>query len=239
MSYRPLTDVWILARPKSKYFGAYPAGFLRRARDLIACSQEDQVLHVCSGDIANYKCGPGCSGNSDHWHGFGPNDITVDVDATVKADYHLDVRDIESFRTIAQQHQIRGVLADPPYTKGFAANYSVGPDVFPTADVILKNSIQVLPIGGRVGVLSMMWPRYPKAMARQIAVVAVYVGNGNIGRTFAVFERTAPNNQVSREYLGQSAPGLNLSSPRVHRAKRPPGGEAFQTTESRQPSLFV
>jgi hypothetical protein len=63
MSYRPFTDVWILARPKSKYFGAYPAGFLRRARDLIGCSQEDQVLHVCSGDIANYKCGPGCSGN--------------------------------------------------------------------------------------------------------------------------------------------------------------------------------
>jgi hypothetical protein len=68
MSYRPFTDVWILARPKSKYFGAYPAGFLRRARDLIGCSQEDQVLHVCSGDIANYKCGPGCSGNGDHWH---------------------------------------------------------------------------------------------------------------------------------------------------------------------------
>jgi hypothetical protein len=90
MSYRPFTDVWILARPKSKYFGAYPAGFLRRAGDLIGCSQEEPVLHVCSGDIINYKCGPGCNGNGDHWHGFGSNDITVDVDATVRANYHLD-----------------------------------------------------------------------------------------------------------------------------------------------------
>ena len=195
MSYRPFTDVWILARPKSKYFSAYPAGFLRRARDLIGCSQEDQVLHVCSGDIANYKCGPGCSGNGDHWHGFGSNDITVDVDPMVKADYHLDVRDIESFHTIANDHHIKGVLADPPYTKGFAANYKSGPDVFPSANTIVKNALAILPIGGRVGILSMEWPLYPKATARQIAIVGVLVGNGNVGRWFAVYERTAVHSE--------------------------------------------
>jgi hypothetical protein len=240
MSYRPITDTWLLARPKSKFYGAFPAGFLLRAHALLGCSREDAVLHVCSGDIAGYRCGPGCRGNGDHWHGFGPHDITVDVDATLKSDYHLDVRYVESFRAIAIENpNIQGVLADPPYTKQFAANYSVGPDVFPNANTIVKNALSILPISGRVGILSMEWPLYPKAMARQIAVVGVYVGNGNIGRTFAVYERTAPNNQVSRECLGQSAPCLNLSSQRVHRAKRPPGGEAFQTTESRQPSLFV
>jgi hypothetical protein len=191
MSYRPFTDVWILARPKSKYFGAYPAGFLRRARDLIGCSRGDQVLHVCSGDIAGYKCGPGCSGNGDHWHGFGPNDITVDVDAEVMADYHLDVRAIESFHVIAGKHQIKGVLADPPYNKQFAANYRAGSDLFPSANVIVKNALAILPVGGRVGILSMEWPRYPKATARQIAIVGVLVGNGNVGRWFAVYERTA------------------------------------------------
>jgi hypothetical protein len=190
MSYRPFTDIWILARPKSKYFGAYPAGFLRRARDLIGCSQEDRVLHVCSGDIANYKCRPGCSGN-DHWHGFGPNDITVDVDITVKADYHLDVRDVESFHVIENDNQIQGVLADPPYTKQFAANYRAGPDVFPSANAIVKNALAILPVGGRVGILSMEWPRYPKATARQIAIIGVLVGNGNVGRWFAVYERTS------------------------------------------------
>jgi hypothetical protein len=34
MSYRPFTDVWILARPKSKYFGVYPAGFLATGQRL-------------------------------------------------------------------------------------------------------------------------------------------------------------------------------------------------------------
>ena len=31
MSYRPITDVWILGRPKVRYYGAYPSGFLERA----------------------------------------------------------------------------------------------------------------------------------------------------------------------------------------------------------------
>lgn len=35
MSYRPITDFWILARPKVKYYGAYPSGFLERARALV------------------------------------------------------------------------------------------------------------------------------------------------------------------------------------------------------------
>jgi hypothetical protein len=202
MSYRPFTDVWILARPKSKYFGAYPAGFLRRARDLIGCSQEDRVLHVCSGDIANYRCGAGCSGNGDHWHGFSHGrDVTMDIDPALNPDYCLDVRDVESFRTIAQQHQIQGMLADPPYTKGFAANYSVGPDVFPSANTIVKNALAVLPVGGRVGILSMEWPRYPKATARQIAIIGVLVGNGNVGRWFAVYEQTSEQHEAERLLL--------------------------------------
>src|SRR5689334_22182998 len=111
MSYRPFTDVWILARPKSKYFGAYPAGFLRRARDLIACSEEDQVLHVCSGDIANYKCGPSCNG-TEHDHGLGKNDLTMDIDPAMNPNYVMDVRDWENYRTIISENpQIQGVLA--------------------------------------------------------------------------------------------------------------------------------
>ena len=35
MGYRPITDLWFLARPKVKYYGAYPNGFLERARALL------------------------------------------------------------------------------------------------------------------------------------------------------------------------------------------------------------
>jgi len=55
MTKRPIMDMWALARPKLKdglkYYGAYPAGFLQRARDLIGCSLNDSVLHVCSGMV--------------------------------------------------------------------------------------------------------------------------------------------------------------------------------------------
>jgi hypothetical protein len=139
---------------------------------------------------ATTDAAPGCNGNGNHWHGYGPNDITMDIDATLSADYRLDVRDVESFRSIAAGNQINGVLADPPYNRHFAKNYRAGADLFPSANLIVKNALAILPVGKRVGILSMEWPRYPKASARQIAIVGVLVGNGNVGRWFAVYERT-------------------------------------------------
>jgi hypothetical protein len=200
LSFRPFTGEWfltdshLLARPKVRYFGAYPAGFLLRARDLLAVGRSDQVLHVCSGKVRDYKCGPGCPGSTSvtHYHGQGDTDLTWDLDRAVHPDIIADVRDGKAWRSVIETHtQIQAVLADPPYTKEYAANYGVGADVFPPAGGIVKNAIDILPIGGRVGILSMEWPRYPKNKARQIAVVAVYVGNGNIARCYAVYERTA------------------------------------------------
>ena len=136
----------------------------------------------------------------------------MDVDTTVKADYHLDVRDVESFHTIANDNHIQGVLADPPYTKGFAANYSVGPDVFPSANTIVKNAFAILPVGGRVGILSMEWPLYPKATARQIAIIGVLVGNGNVGRCFAVYERTSVTRQYSESLDARSNLPMGIAS---------------------------
>lgn len=181
MSFRPITDVWILARSKVKYFGAYPAGFLSRARDLLGVGIDDQVLHVCAGKVRDYP-----------YRGFGPLDVTLDLDKKLRPNIVGDARDPEAYtEAILVFPQIQAVLADPPYTPEFAKFYRPGTDRFVTADTIVKNSIDILPIGGRVGILSLHWPRYPKKLARQVAVVAVYVGNGNLGRTFAVFERIA------------------------------------------------
>lgn len=194
MSFRPIGDRWILGRPKVKYFGAYPAGFLLRARDMLGVGHGDQVLHVCGGRVRDYLCGPGCPGNASvtHFHGWGEYDITMDLDESLKPDLFGDAGALIDYRRAIEAHpQIQAVLADPPYTVEFAANYQPGAERFPTVDAIVRNAIEILPIGGRVGVLSLQWPRYPKNKARQIYVGAVYVGNGNLGRTFAVFERTA------------------------------------------------
>src|SRR5688572_3426160 len=78
MSYRPITDIWILARPKVKYYGAYPSGFLERARALLGVIPTDPVLHVCGGRAKDYPAKP---------RGFGPNDRTLDLDAGLEPDY--------------------------------------------------------------------------------------------------------------------------------------------------------
>ena len=190
MSYRPITDVWILARPKVKYFGAYPAGFLQRARDMLAVTADAQVLHICSGKVRDYKCGPSCSGNG-HYHGLGKNDITADLDPALKPDLIFDARDRASYTAAISAHpQIQAALADPPYMKHFAAHYVPGADAFPSGDTIVNNTLRILPVGARMGILSMGWPRYPTSISRPIAIIGVVVGNGNIGRWFAVYERT-------------------------------------------------
>lgn len=193
MSFRPFADVWMLARPKVKYFGAYPAGFLMRARDMLCVGREDQVLHVCSGRVRDYRCGPGCKGQNDrHFHGFGPNDITMDLDPELEPDILGDARNPDDYqRAITEHPQIQAALADPPYMRHFAREYKPGEDVFPTTYEIVKNSLAILPVGGRVGILSLEWPRYPKSRARQIGIFGVTVGNGNLGRWYAVFEKTS------------------------------------------------
>lgn len=180
MSYRPITDVWILARSKVKYYGAYPAGFLQRARDLLGAAPTDQVVHLCGGHVRSYP-----------YSGLGAQDLTVDTDPACKPDFQLNVGAPETYTILKKQcPDIFAILADPPYTPEDADHYLAGRDLFPSTNAIVANSLTILPIGGRVGILSLHWPRYPKAISRQVAVVAVYVGNGNYGRTFAVYERT-------------------------------------------------
>lgn len=182
MSYRPITDTWILARSKVKYYGAYPGGFVQRARDLLGCRLDDVVLHVCSGRVHDYP-----------YSGVGVYDYTVDLDPAQQPDFVADVRLQAAWRGIHGSLpigvEIAAVLADPPYTPADAAKYAPGAIAFPTPAEIVRHALDILPVGGRVGVISYEWPRYPKAISRQVAVVSVYVGNGNRVRCFAVYER--------------------------------------------------
>lgn len=184
-SYAPIAYVKFCARPRIDYYGAYPLGFLKPARDLLGCRLTDVVLHVCAGKVHEYP-----------YYGVGPLDVTMDLDPAVHPDIVGDARQIKPYADARDVHGILdGILADPAYSREEQANYGDGSpawqDQWPSPATIVRNSIEILPVGGRVGVLSYELPRYPKDKARQVAVMAVYVGNGNMGRTFAVFERTA------------------------------------------------
>jgi hypothetical protein len=192
MSYRPITDVWILARPKVKYYGAYPNGFLERARALLGVTPFDPVLHVCGGMARMYPAQP---------RGFGPNDQTLDLDPALKPDfiqaatsslplYHQCV--LETCRACGGGEQVEwpALIADPPYTEADALKYVPGPAAFPSANLILKNMLAVVRPGGRVGMLHYVLPQPPRdKSARFVACIGVIVGFNNRMRVFSVFER--------------------------------------------------
>jgi hypothetical protein len=185
MSYRPITDVWLLGRPKVKYYGAYPCGFLRRARDLLGVHPFDPVLHVCSGMVHEYSnpengVKPGVA-----VAGFGPNDATLDIDPECVPDFLQDARKPFPLNGRKKWHAI---LIDPPYTPEDASNYRCGANVLPTASELLRNGLEAVRHGGRVGVLHYLFPRPPKGV-RLVAKVSVSVGYANRDRCFSVFEK--------------------------------------------------
>lgn len=188
MSYRPVCDTWILARSKVKYYGAYPAGFLHRARHLLGAPIDRPVLHVCGGKIREYP-----------FRGLGKRDMTLDLDPACSPDFLQDAREPFPRWPIAGRepytveyydpgNQWAGVLIDRPYTEDDAEHYVPGKGVLPTANQLVKNGINILPVGGRVGILDYIWPQPPKNAIEQ-AVITVVTGRNNRARLYTVFER--------------------------------------------------
>jgi len=170
MSYRPITDVWILARSKVPYYGAYPAGFLHRARQLLGVGPNDSVLHVCGGKVRDYP-----------YAGFGPNDETLDLDPACEPSFLQDARD-------PLPGSWDAVLIDRPYTEADAAHYAPGPDKLPEINKLLKNALTVINKGSRVGILDYVWP-HPGKAAKEVAVIGVGTGRNNRARWFTVWEK--------------------------------------------------
>ena len=191
MSYRPITDVWILARPKVKYYGAYPNGFLERARALLGVTPFDPVLHVCGGRARQYPAQP---------RGFGPNDRTLDLDAALEPDFLQPATELLPSLPCVQTpccsgcdtaHGWPALIADPPYTEADAEHYEPGTKAFPSANSILRNMLTAVRVGGRVGMLHYVLPQPPRDGVRFVACVGVIVGYNNRMRVFSVFEREA------------------------------------------------
>lgn len=177
MSYRPITDVWILARPKVKYYGAYPSGFLGRARALLGVGPEEPVLHVCGGMVRDYP-----------FKGFGPNDYTLDLDPDLEPDFLQDARDEYPQNPLDPSGKWPAILIDRPYSEIDAAHYEPGPSKLPDLNDLVKRGLAAVPVGGKVGALDYLWP-HPGKRGKEVAVVAVGSGRNNRARWYTVFER--------------------------------------------------
>ena len=178
MSYRPITDIWFLARAKLKcgvkYYGAYLGGFPERARVLLGASINDPVLHICGGMARLYP----------YKGGFGPNDLTLDLDPLTEPDHLQDAR--EPFPKAAPDWS--AILMDPPYSEEDATHYVPGAAQYPKPNLLIKNAMDVLKIGGRVGLIHYIIPACPKN-AKYIAQIGIICGFNNRIRSFSVFEK--------------------------------------------------
>ena len=74
-AYTPGTEFWFTCRSWLKFYGAYPRGFLAKARELVLAGQpfDAPILHVCGGRVRDYQT-----------RGFGPYDKTLDLDPALK-----------------------------------------------------------------------------------------------------------------------------------------------------------
>lgn len=181
--YRPLSDTFIGARPKVKYYGAFPAGFLSRARALLGVTPSDGVLHVCGGRVRDYP-----------FAGFGAFDKTVDLDPELQPDFVMDVRHELPAGPLGGKWA--GILIDRPYTEADAAKYRVGADKLPNLNDLTRRCLELVPVGHRVGVLDYLWP-HPGANGKEVALLTVTCGRNSRVRLFTVFERVNDGEGVS------------------------------------------
>lgn len=184
MSYRPITDIWFLARAKlkggKKYYGAYLGGFPERARVLIGVPRSESMLHACGGMAKHYP----------YSGGFCVDDRTADIDPACEPDYCWNLE--KSFPTDNPGGKginlWKGILIDPPYSSDDAAHYQHS--TCPKLNTLMKNAWEVLEIGGKVGVIHYSLPARPKN-SKFTACVGVACGFNNRIRVFSVFEKLA------------------------------------------------
>jgi hypothetical protein len=200
MSYRPITDFWFLTRAKLKpnadgsknfRYGCYLGGFPERARRLIGCAINEPMLHLCGGLARLYP----------YDGGFGPLDETLDNDAAVEPDFLLDAEGPlpvapHTLDELNRRREWGGILIDPPYTEEDAKKYPFS--TYPNPNLLVANSLAVLPAGRKVGIIHYVIPRCPTGrddkgnpieIAKFIACVGVACGFGNRIRCFSVFEK--------------------------------------------------
>lgn len=189
MGYRPIMDSWALARPKVSYYGAYPNGFLERARVFLPVTRDEPVLHVCGGQAKQYPT----------WSTLCPNDLTIDIDDELVPDLVWNVRTqgVPSSARFTSPHLPsawcggwRGMIADPPYSEDDAEHYRLGKGELPPLRKLVSDCLDALVVGGRVGILHYRWAR-PLVLkhAKSIAKCNVTCGFDNRDRCYSVWEK--------------------------------------------------
>ena len=164
---------WVIGpdyRNKSRYYGAYPAGYVERVMALFPDRQAEALiggflttLHVFSGSLP-------------------PGDY-LRCDLVQSAELRCSVYDLP-----ARQERFDLVLADPPYSVADAKHYGTGMVDRRRAMAALA---QVTRVGGHLVWLDTCWPMHRKAEWRTVGRIALTRSTNHRIRDISIFERVA------------------------------------------------
>ncbi|MDO6395477.1 hypothetical protein Q4554_15470 [Leptospira santarosai] len=205
----PIGDTMILARSKTKYYGAYPSGLLERIRPLLVGGDPDAtILHIPGGRAADYN---GVKGGIT-LTGFGSNDLTVDLDPECSPDILCDVRKLCD-RVVARGDNIyfssladrslsdngdnpdrvlprpKAAIIDRPYSESHAENYAPGKSLLPNLNKLIRDTFEIIVPWGLVGVLDYKWPAPGREQFKCIGLHPVLTGENNDIRLFSIWKR--------------------------------------------------
>lgn len=161
-------------RNKTRYYGAYPSGYLDRVMALFPdCGHEwNKPLHVFSGSLPK----------SDAY-------ATYDVNPALKSDFCGSVYEIAHWMTLGPlKLEWSLILADPPYSKDDAKKYGT-PMV--NRGRALHALAQVTRVGGHLVWLDTVWPMHRKAEWRTVGRIALTRSTNHRLRDVTIFERVA------------------------------------------------
>jgi hypothetical protein len=158
---------WVMGndyRVKSKYYGGYPAGYLRRIKALFP--DKKNVLHLFSGmvDVETY---PG---------------KRVDINPDTNPDYVDDAQSLENVPV----EEFDLILADPPYSVEDCEHYQT---TMIKRNKVMKALGAKAKSGTHVVWLDQVLPMYRKAEWKVVAYIGMVKSTNHRFRVITIFER--------------------------------------------------
>ena len=163
------TALWACKRAYKKYHGPYPADFLDRVYRFLGVTKDWKICHLFSGVVEKRF----------------PNEVTVDLNPNVKADFRED-----ALHTHFEDNSFNLTLADPAYDDREAEYYQCGnkPCHAPKVKHVLAECYRITKPNGFFGILHFIVPTN-LTKSKRVAVIAITEGANMRIRAFTLFQK--------------------------------------------------
>jgi hypothetical protein len=161
-----IVGTWVMGNDysvKSKYYGGYPAGYLKRIKALFC--DKTRIVHLFSGKV-DLSVLPG---------------DTVDIRADLNPTYVDDAQTLE--HVPLETYDL--VLADPPYSVEDAERYGT---TMVKRNLVMR-ALERLPAGAHVVWLDQVWPMHRKAAFAVDGVIGMVKSTNHRFRVVTIFRR--------------------------------------------------